>query len=139
MFMSRLIEPSPLLRLALVGDALASGATGLLLAGGAGVLTGLLGLPEQLMRYAGLFLLPYAAVVAYVGTRAAVSRAAIWAIVAANIVWVVESFLLLASGWVSPTALGALFVAAQALVVAAFAGAQFAGLRRTAAAPLAKA
>jgi hypothetical protein len=133
MIMSHSFESSPLLRLALIGDAVASGATGLLLAGGAGLLTGLLGLPEQLMRYAGLFLLPYAAVVAYVGTRAMVSRRAVWFIIGANAIWVVESLLLLASGWVSPTALGVAFVAAQALVVAAFAGAQFIGLRRTAA------
>jgi hypothetical protein len=131
MIMSQFVQPSPLLRYALIGDALASGATGLLLAGGAGLLTGLLGLPEQLMRYAGLFLLPYAAIVAYVGTREAVSRAAVWAIIAANALWVVESILLLVSGWVSPTGLGVAFVAAQALVVAGFAEAQFIGLRRT--------
>jgi hypothetical protein len=139
MIMSRSFEPSPLLRHALIGDALASGATGLLLAGGAGFLTGPLGLPEELMRYAGLFLLPYAAVVAYVGTRAAVWKGAVWAIIAANAVWVVESLLLLVGGWVAPTALGAAFIAAQALVVAAFAEAQFLGLRRTAAAALAEA
>jgi hypothetical protein len=131
MIMSHSFQPSPLLRYVLIGDALASGATGLLLAGGAGFLTGLLGLPEQLMRYAGLFLLPYAAIVAYVGTRATVSRGAVWTIVAANAIWVVESLLLLVGGWVSPTALGIGFVAAQALVVAAFAEAQFLGLRRS--------
>ncbi len=128
--MSSSFQPSPLLRYALIGDALASGATGLLLAGGAGFLTGLLGLPEQLMRYAGLFLLPYAAVVAYVGTRATVSSGAIWVIIAVNAIWVIESIMLLIAGWVAPTTLGVAFVAAQALVVAAFAEAQFIGLRK---------
>jgi hypothetical protein len=128
--MSHSIRPSPLLRYALVGDAFASGATGLLLAVGAGHLAGWFGLPEQLLQYAGVFLLPYAAVVAYVGTRPSVSRRAVWAIIAANAVWVVESMLLLVSGWVSPTRLGMAFVAAQALIVAAFAEAQFIGLRR---------
>jgi hypothetical protein len=137
MIMSHSFQPTPLLRYALIGDALASGATGLLLAGGAGLLTGLLGLPEQLMRYAGLFLLPYAAVVAYVGPRATVSRAAVWTIIAVNALWVVESILLLVGGWVSPTALGVAFVAAQALVVAAFAEAQFIGLRKSRSAALA--
>jgi hypothetical protein len=137
--MSQAFEASPLLRQVLIADALASGATGLLLAGGAGPLVGLLGLPEPLMRYAGLFLLPYAVVVAYVGLRTAMSRGAVWAIIAANTVWVVESFLLLASGWVSPTPLGILFVAAQALVVAIFAAAQFIGLRRSASPALAEA
>ncbi len=129
--MSSSFQPSPLLRYALIGDALASGATGLLLAGGAGFLTGLLGLPEQLMRYAGLFLLPYAAVVAYVGTRATVSSGAIWVIIAVNAIWVIESIMLLIAGWVAPTTLGVAFVAAQALVVAAFAEAQFIGLRKS--------
>jgi hypothetical protein len=137
MIMSHSFHPTPLLRYALIGDALASGATGLLLAGGAGLLTGLLGLPEQLMRYAGLFLLPYAAVVAYVGTRATVSRAAVWTIIAVNAMWVVESILLIVGGWVSPTALGTAFVAAQTLVVAAFAEAQFIGLRKSRSAALA--
>ena len=51
-------RPSNLLRFALIGDAVASGATGLLMALGAGLLTGLLGLPESLLRIAGLILLP---------------------------------------------------------------------------------
>jgi hypothetical protein len=135
--MSHSFQPAPLLRYALIGDALASSATGLPLAGGAGLLTGLLGLPEQLMRYAGLFLLPYAAVVAYVGTRATVSRAAVWTIITANAIWVVESIVILVGGWVSPTPLGVAFVAAQALIVAAFAEAQFIGLRRSMSAALA--
>jgi hypothetical protein len=131
MIMSHSFQPSPLLRYALIGDALASGATGLLLAGGASLLTGLLGLPEQLMRYAGLFLLPYAAVVAFVGTRATVPKGVVWTIIAANAIWVVESILLLIGGWVSPTTLGIAFVTAQALIVAAFAEAQFIGLRKS--------
>ena len=56
-----IFRPSTLLRYALIGDAVASGATGLLMAGGSGLLAGLLGLPEELLRVAGLVLLPYAA------------------------------------------------------------------------------
>jgi hypothetical protein len=124
-------SPSPFLRYALVGDAVASGATGLLLALGAGALAGLLGLPEVLMRSAGLILLPYAAVVAFLGTRATISRRAVWAVIAVNGIWVADSLMLLASGWVSPTALGYAFVLAQALVVLLFAEAQYFGLRRS--------
>ena len=50
--------PANLLRLALVADAVASGATGLLMFAGAGLLAGLLGLPDELLRYAGDVLLP---------------------------------------------------------------------------------
>src|SRR5215207_1662991 len=51
------IRPSTFLRYALLGDAIASGATGLLSFAGAGLLSSLLGLPEPLLRYAGLVLL----------------------------------------------------------------------------------
>ncbi len=122
---------APVLKFALVADAVASGATGILLAGGAGFLTNLLGLPEPLMFYAGLFLVPYALFVAWVGLRPEIPRGAAGLIVALNLVWCVGSFALLASGVVNPGLLGHLFVAAQALVVGAFAMLQIAGLRNS--------
>jgi hypothetical protein len=122
-----------LLKFALVADAVASGAAGVLLAAGAGYLTGWLGLPEPLMRYAGLFLLPYALFVAWVGLRSEIPRGATGLIAAANIGWCLGSFALLASGLVNPSALGQLFVGAQAVVVGAFAMLQIAGLRNSAA------
>jgi hypothetical protein len=122
---------SPLLRRALLGDALLCVASGALLTLGAGFLAGALGLPETLLRGVGLFLLPYAALVAYVGTRAQPSRALVWALIAFNLLWTLDSLVLLLSGWVAPTALGYAFVLVQALVVAAFAEAQFLGLRRS--------
>lgn len=128
--MSTSFQPSRLLRFALLGDAVASGATGLLMAAASGPLSGLLGLPQQLLLYAGLFLLPYAAFVGYVGTRAIVSRGAVWTIVVANALWVVESIALLVSGWGGPTTLGYAFVVFQAVVVLAFAELQFMGLRK---------
>ena len=133
------IRPSSLLRYALLGDALASGATGLLASAGAGLLAPVLGLPEPLLRYAGLALLPYASIVAVLGTRTSVSRGAVWAVVVINALWTLDSVLLLASGWVAPTTLGAAFVVAQGLVVAAFAAAQARGLGSNAPAKLARA
>ena len=123
-------NPSFVLRAALIGDAAASGATGLLMFAGGGVLTGRLGLPEELLRYAGLFLLPYAAFVAWLGTRESLSRGAVWAVVIVNTSWAADSFLLLLGGWVAPTALGVAFVVVQAIAVAGFAAVQFVGLRR---------
>ena len=124
------IHPSPFLRKALLLDAAASGATALLLIAGAGLLDGLLGLPVALMREAGLILVPFVAFVAWVGTREQVSRGAVWAIIAANALWVVASVGLLVSGWVAPTVLGYAFVIAQAAVVALFGELQYAGLKR---------
>jgi hypothetical protein len=58
---ARTLSSTPFLRLALLGDAAASGATGLLLTTAARPLAPLLGLPTVLLHSAGLMLLPYAA------------------------------------------------------------------------------
>jgi hypothetical protein len=121
------------LRYALLADAVASGATGLLMIAGADALTGLLGLPVALMREAGLLLVPYVALVAFVGTRATISRSAVQAIVALNALWVLGSVAVLVAAPVAPTALGYAFVIAQAAAVAVFAELQVIGLRREAA------
>ena len=118
------------LRYALLADAVASGATGLLLIAGADLLTGLLGLPVALMREAGLLLVPYVALVAFAGTRETISRPAVQAIIVLNVLWVAASIGLLMGGSVAPTALGTAFVIAQAVVVGVFAELQFVGLRR---------
>jgi hypothetical protein len=125
---SVLRSPS-LLKYALLGDAFASGAMGLLLVAAAIPLAGLLGLPESLLRIAGASLLPFAAIVGWIGMRAEPPRAAVWAVVAYNALWVVESFALLLFGWYAPSALGIVFVVVQAVVVAVFAEMQVFGLR----------
>ena len=127
------------LRRALILDALASGATALLMIAGAGLVEGLLGLPAALLRGAGLVLVPYVAFVVYTGTRDAISRSAVWLIIAANAAWAAASALLLVSGWVSPTALGYAFVIAQAVVVALLGELQYMGLRRGLRGPVATA
>ena len=118
------------LRFALLADAIMSGVTGLLMIAGADLLTGLLGLPVALMREAGLLLVPYVALVAFVGTRQNISHGAVKAIIALNIAWVAASIGLLMSGTVAPTVLGNAFVIFQAVVVGVFAELQFIGLRR---------
>lgn len=120
-----------LLRRALLADAVISAATGLLLAVGASLLSDLLQLPEPLLRFAGLALLPFAAFVAVVATRERVSRAAAWAVVLVNALWALDSVVLLVAGWVAPNLLGFGFVLAQAAVVAGFAALQVMGLRGT--------
>ena len=121
------------LRYALLADAVASGATGLLMIAGADALTGLLGLPVALMREAGLVLVPYVALVAFVGTRAMIARGAVQAIIALNVLWVLGSVAVLLAAPVAPTALGYAFVIAQAVAVGVFAELQVIGLRREAA------
>ena len=128
-----LVSQGSPLRRALLADALVSGATGLLMFGGAGLLASLLDLPQPLLRYAGLVLLPYGALVAWVGTREHMQRSAVWTVILANALWAVDSIVLLLSGWVTPNALGYGFVTAQALIVALFAAMQYCGMRRTSA------
>jgi hypothetical protein len=127
-------QSNSFLRTVLLADAIASGATGLLMIAGAGLLDGLLGLPVAQLREAGLVLIPYVAFVAWVGTREAISRSAVQAIIVLNVLWVAGSIGLLVSGWVAPTMLGTAFVIAQGAVVAVLAELQFIGLRRGAAA-----
>jgi hypothetical protein len=128
------IHPSPLLRQALLSDAVTSLACGLLMLLGAGPLAGLLGLPEALLRLAGGFLLPYAMLIAYLGMRREMQRPLVWAVAIGNAVWAIDSILLLMSGWVEPTRAGYAFVIGQALVVLMYAELQVVGLRRSQAA-----
>ena len=118
------------LRRVLLADAVSGLAMGLMLIAGAGMLEPLLGLPAALLREAGFILLPIAAFVGYTAIRQELSRRMVWAVVVINALWVVDSFVLLFSGWVSPTVLGQVFVAGQAVVVAVLAELEFFGVRR---------
>lgn len=122
-------RPSSLLRGALIADAIITGATGIGMFAGAGLLATLFGLPDQLLRYAGLSLLPFAAFVGMLARQEHVSRTAVRVVIAANALWVVDSVLLLSTGWVAPSVLGYVFVIGQALIVAAFAELQYTGLK----------
>lgn len=126
------MEPitSPFLRRLLLLDAAASGATGLLMLLITGWLAQWLALPAELLRGAGLVLVPYVAFVTYLGLSERAPRAAIWAVVVANGLWATASLGLLLSGWVAPSALGYAFIVAQALVVAMFGELQYIALRR---------
>lgn len=124
---------TPLLRFALAADAAASGATALLLVAASGMVARLTHLPDGLLFYAGLSMVPFIAFLIYAATRPATPRRAVLAIVDLNLLWVAASFALLVSGWVAPNALGVAFVAGQALAVLALAALQFVALRQPAA------
>ncbi len=127
-----MIASSLFLRRALVADALASGAMGVLLAFGGAALESLTGLHAALTQPAGYFLIAYAAFVGFLGARSTLPGAVVWLVIVGNGVWAIESLMLLALGWASPTPLGYAFVIGQALAVVAFAELQFMGLRRSA-------
>jgi hypothetical protein len=125
-----LSDSSTFLRRVLLADAAVSAATGLLITSGAGMLAQVLGLPPALLRYAGLLLLPFAAMVTWFATRGTIPRAGVWMIILSNAIWVADSILLLFSGWVEPTRLGQAFIIAQALAMAVFAELEYSGLRK---------
>ena len=126
-----MIQPSLLLRRALLADAVFSGISALLLSFGAGLLASLLNLPETLLRETGLFLIAYAGLVGWLGTRQAMPKALVAIVVAGNAAWAVASIALLFSGAVTPNLSGEVFVALQAIAVGIFAELQFVGLRRS--------
>ncbi|MEA2757958.1 MAG: hypothetical protein QOH65_571 [Methylobacteriaceae bacterium] len=126
-----LIAPSSLLRRALLLDAVASAGTGLLTAAGARILAGFCNVPESLLIYSGLSLLPFAAIVGLLARRDALPAAIVWAVIAYNALWSLDSIVLLISGWIAPNGFGLVFVIGQALVVAVLAECQYIGLRRS--------
>jgi len=128
--MRHLIPSSTLLRAALLGDAAASGGMGLLLTAAAHPMAALLALPEPLLRGAGLVLLPYAGLVAWLGFQPRLPRWMVRGVVGINLLWTLDSMLLLALGLATPTGLGAAFVLLQGVGVLGFALLQWAGLRR---------
>lgn len=123
---------TPYLRKVLLLDAAVSGAAGVLMIGGAGVLSGLLALPSTLLFWSGLVLVPFVAVLVAVARRSSAPRIVLIDIVGVNVLWVIASFAIMAIGIVQPNLLGVLFITAQALAVALFAALQAAGLRAAA-------
>ena len=125
---------SPFLRAVIAADAAVCGLSGALFAVGAAALAGPLGLSPALMQPVGLFLVGYAALLAWLATRPALPRRVVWGLVAFNVLWAVESVLLVALGWAHPTTLGAVAVIGQAAGAFVVAELQWISLRRARAA-----
>jgi hypothetical protein len=125
------LNASPLLRRALLADGLVGLGTGSLLVLAAGWFAELLALPRELLLGAGLALLPLGVFLLWLGSRERVNRLLVWAVLALNALWVVDSLLLLVAGWVTPNLLGHVFVIAQALVVLLFIELELLGLKRS--------
>jgi uncharacterized protein YjeT (DUF2065 family) len=126
-----MIQPSSFLRRALLADAIFSGVSAVLLTLGASALASLLNLPEGLLRETGLFLVAYAVLVGWLGTRPSIPKPLVWIVIAGNGAWALASIALLFSGWVTPNLLGEVAVAMQAIAVGVFAELQYVGLRRS--------
>jgi hypothetical protein len=116
------------LRRILALDALSCLAMGLLMGLGAAALAPLFGLPEPLVRFAGLGLLPLAGFIVWLATRPNPPRPLVWVVILGNLAWTAESFITL--GQSQATALGTTFVTAQALAVLGLAMLEYVGIRK---------
>jgi hypothetical protein len=119
-----------LLRLALKLDAVVTGICGVGFLLFSAVLDGTLGLPTAAMAAVGAFLIVYAGLVWTLATRPAMPVGAVYAVIAANALWAVDSAVLLALDGFTPTVAGQVVIAVQAAGVAAFAALQYLALRR---------
>jgi hypothetical protein len=130
------ITTSRFLRLVLFADAATCFASALLMIFGSAVLGEFLEMPTKLFTYAGISLLPFTAGLLYMMSRERLSPAIVWTVIVLNVLWTADSFLILATGWVTPNELGYAFVGTQALAVAMFAGLEYAGLKKSIAAAI---
>lgn len=127
-----MLASSPLLRRALLADGLVGLVTGGLLISLNDWYANLLALPAELLFGAGSVLLPLGLFLVWLGRQETVNRLLVWAVLAINALWVLESLLLLFGGWVTPNLLGQVFVVGQAALVLLFFELELVGLKRSA-------
>src|ERR1043165_5756136 len=120
------------LRRILALDSLSCLIMGLLMGLGAASLAPLFGLPEPLVRIAGLALLPLAAFIGWLASRPNPPRPLVWMVILGNLPWTAESFVAL--GQSQASALGTAFVSAQAVAVLGLAMLEYLGIRKASAA-----
>ncbi|MCX5200683.1 hypothetical protein OG897_04285 [Streptomyces sp. NBC_00237] len=127
---ARTAAPDGFARLALKLDAAVTGLNGIAYLGLATTLESWFGVTTAVQYPVGAFLLLYALGVLAAGTRKDVSRTALAAVIAANLLWVVLSLAVAISGTLSPTGVGTAWIVLQALTVGGFAALQYVGLKR---------
>lgn len=123
------ICPSPLLKFALITDAVVTGAVAAIQLLLPQLLADQLVLPRALLLGTGAFMVVYTALLVLLANSKVVRVAIIELVIIGNIGWAIGCVVLLAAGFVAPSGLGIAFVAIQALAVLVFAGLEFGGLR----------
>jgi hypothetical protein len=104
-------------------DALTCALMGVVLTLSAGALAPLLALPHVLLFYAGCVLFPIAIFMAVLARQDRPWAAGVWLVIVGNAAWVLASIAVLLL--TDPNMLGVSFLAAQAIVVAVLALAEF--------------
>ena len=123
---------SNLLRYALRGDALVTIATGAICLADAQPLATLLGIqPPLALEILGGVLVLYGAFLFYTAAQAQLSRRIVIATIALDVIWVIDSAILLAADWLPLTSAGMWTIGLIAVAAAVVAELKFFGLRRT--------
>lgn len=124
------VTNSPFLRATLLADAVMGLAAAPITIFGAGLLSAWLALPEGLLFWAGVALVPIAAFLLMMAFRPEIPKSWLREIVFINASWTVASLGILLFGLVQPNMLGAAFVIVQAVAVGGFAWLEAIPLRR---------
>lgn len=120
-----------LLRFALNLDGVATGGTGLLMLALAGVLDSLLGPSTAMLLGLGAFFVVYGAVVLWIGTRPVINRRAATAVAVVNLLWTVDTLVVVLADLLTLTTLGTVVALGLAAVTACFGALQLIGTRRS--------
>lgn len=118
------------LRTVIAVDAAACGLAGAGLALDAAFVAPIAGAPAAVLQPLGLFLIAYAAVLAFLASRRDLPRAVVWTLVAFNVAWAIESVMAPLLGWAQPTSLGLTLILVQAAGALLVADLQFLALRK---------
>lgn len=124
----RTIIPSPLLKTALLADALVSGAVAITQLAATDWLSSFLRLPRTLLFETGVFLVLYTALLLVLARSARMPSALVTTIVLGNVGWAIGCAGLLIMGGAAPSVMGVAFVVVQAVAVLVFAALEYRGL-----------
>ncbi|MFZ0140099.1 MAG: hypothetical protein WAL70_03365 [Aeromicrobium sp.] len=123
-------RPLLTLRNSLLIDAVLTTVNGLVFVAGAAALDDALGPSTVVMVGLGVFMLAYAAFVAWLAGRRPVSRLSVALVADGNFTWAIVSVAVVAYGWLGLTTAGVVWTIVQAGLVAGFAIIQILAVRR---------
>ena len=122
---------SNLLRYALRGDAIITAAAGAICLADAQPLSIFLGIqPPLALQILGAVLVVYGAFLFYSAAQVQISRRIVIAAIALDLIWIIDSAILLGSGWLPLTSAGMWTIGLLAAAVVIVAELKFFGLRR---------
>ncbi len=125
------VAPSPLLRQALLLDAVITGALTIVQLAAVHLLSNALALPKALLLSSGIFLTAYVLLLLVMQRAVRLPKPLVLLVIAGNVGWAFGCLAILLTDSVVPTVLGVMYVCLQAGAVLLFASLEYAGLRRS--------